>query len=219
VTQTVVFLKAMIAGFVLAVPIGATGAICLRRALQGRWAVGLVTGFGAAVADALFAAAAIYGLSLFTRYIADYRELLTLLGGIFLILVGMRMIRKRTPKLDAAAGHPEVQLRNLHAWTAAFVTGFVLTVMNPATLLGFAAVFAGLGLLHSAVHGLAKTWPVVLGALLGSMMWWLTLTGAASAVRHHLSLEFIVVMNVVLGLLVAGFGVVALLSLASAAFT
>ena len=52
-------------------PIGAIGAMCLRRALQGRWVVGLLSGTGAAIADMALAMAAMFGLSLLTHYILE----------------------------------------------------------------------------------------------------------------------------------------------------
>lgn len=96
---------------------------------------------------------------------------------------------------------------------SAFSTGFALTVINPATILAFVGVFAGLGLFKDRPVDLLANWIVIVGTCVGSMLWWTTLTSTAYAVRRHLSLEFIVVINVVLGLVVASFGVASLLSL------
>jgi threonine/homoserine/homoserine lactone efflux protein len=206
------FIKAMIAGFVVAVPIGAIGAMCLRRALVGRWGTSLLTGFGAAAADAVLAAAAMFGLTLLTRYIFEHRTPLLLVGGCFLIFIGVRMIRHREPHIDPdSAGSPN-GTRSVRGALSAVSTGFVLTAINPATLLAFVGVFAGLGLFAHRLNNLLDHWSVILGVFCGSMLWWSTLTGAAIAVRRHLSLEFIVIINVVLGITVAGFGVAALLS-------
>ena len=210
--NVVLLLKAMLAGFVVAVPIGAIGAMCLRRSLQGRWMAGLVTGLGAAIADAVLATAAMFGLSLLTHYILDNRRPVLLIGGLFLIFIGCRMIMKRHPKLDAEAPTVNDQLRRWRAWPAALATGFTLTIVNPATLLAFVGAFAGLGLFQDQPQNLLRAWIVIVGAFTGSMLWWATLTGTAVAVRRHLSLNFVVVLNVLLGLLVLGFGFVGLLS-------
>jgi putative LysE/RhtB family amino acid efflux pump len=212
VFNVVLFLKAMLAGFVVAVPIGAIGAMCLRRALQGRWLAGLVTGLGAAIADTVLATAAMFGLSLLTHYILDNRRPVLLIGGLFLIFIGFRMIMKRHPKLDADAPTVNDQLRRWHGWPAALATGFALTIVNPATLIAFVGAFAGLGLFQDQPQNLLRGWIVIVGAFTGSMLWWATLTGTGCAVRRHLSLNFIVVLNVILGLLVAGFGLASLLS-------
>lgn len=206
-------LKAMLAGFIVAVPIGAIGAMCLRRALQGRWAVGLVTGLGAAIADSILAAAAMFGLSLLTRYIFEHQGPVLLVGGIFLIVVGIRMIRKRHPKLETMEGEPIVQFRNIRGWFGALTTGFALTIINPATFIAFVGVFAGMQLFRDRPGLLLENWIVIVGTFIGSMLWWTTLTGTAYAMRRHLSLEFIVVLNVLLGLVVVAFGIVSLLTL------
>jgi threonine/homoserine/homoserine lactone efflux protein len=213
VFNLVLLLKAMLAGFAVAVPIGAIGAMCVRRALQGRWLAGLVTGLGAAIADTVLATAAMFGLSLLTHYILDNRRPVLLIGGLFLIFIGLRMITKRHPRLDAEAP-PTVndQLRRWRAWPAALATGFVLTIVNPATLIAFVGAFAGLGLFQDQPQNLLRSWIVIVGAFTGSTLWWATLTGTAVAVRRHLSLNFVVVLNVMLGLLVLGFGFVGLLS-------
>jgi putative LysE/RhtB family amino acid efflux pump len=212
VFNVVLLLKAMLAGFVVAVPIGAIGAMCLRRALQGRWMAGLVTGLGAAIADAVLATAAMFGLSVLTHYILDNQRPVLLIGSLFLIFIGLRMIAKGHPKLHTEAPTMNDQLRRWRAWPAAVATGFGLTIVNPATLIAFVGAFAGLGLFHEQPQNLLRAWIVIVGAFTGSMLWWATLTGTAVAVRRHLSLNFVVVLNVILGLLVLGFGVVGLLS-------
>lgn len=209
----ILFGKALLAGFVVAVPIGAIGALCLRRALQGRWLVGLITGFGAAVADAILATAAMFGLSLLLQYLVTHQEPVRLIGGLFLIVIGAHMIRKRHPKISeeepAANGDPRRWRRPIRG----FATGFGLTIINPATIIAFAGVYAGLGLVKSRMDGLIDMWLVVVGTFVGSALWWCTLTGMAYLVRHHLSVEWIVVINVLLGLVVAGLGVASLASL------
>lgn len=214
--NVLLFLKSILAGFIVAVPIGAIGAMCLRRALQGRWAMGLVTGFGAALADAVLATAAMFGLTLLTRYILDNQRPVLLIGGVFLILIGIRMIHKRHPHLEPE--EPTENAQNWHLFTGAFATGFALTIINPATLLAFVGVFAGLGLFAEQPESLLRDWIVIVGAFSGSALWWVTLTLTALAVRRHLSVEFIAVTNVILGLVVVGFGIASLLSVFGVSF-
>lgn len=208
----VLLFKSVLAGFIVAVPIGAIGAMCLRRALQGRWLLGLTTGFGAAVADALLATAAMLGLTLLTHYLLENQKPVLLVGGVFLLFIGVRMILKRRPKIKAEAPSVERELRRWRAWTGALGTGFALTIINPATLLAFVGVFAGLGLFPQTPNSLLQDWIIIVGVFAGSMLWWMTLTATAFLVRIHLSLGWIVALNVLLGLMVIGFGLASLLS-------
>lgn len=211
----VLFLKSLVGGFVVAVPVGAIGALCLRRALQGLWAVGLVTGFGAAVADTLLATGAVFGLSLVTEFLWEYEAWLRLFGGLFLLVFGVRMIRQ-SRKLIEKLSHtdpPPVALK-LDKLGGGLAAGFGLTIINPATLLAFLGVFAGLGLLHDRPHGLLANAVIIAGVFAGSMAWWSLLTGGVASVRHHIPPRTIGLINMGLGLLVAGFGVGALVSFA-----
>lgn len=205
--------KAFLAGFIVAVPVGAIGAMCLRRAFAGRLSDALVTGFGAAVADALWAAAAILGLSLITRYVVEHDGPARIIGGLALIAVGAKMIharRRQLVPLAAEVAAPAVY--RWRAWCRDAVTGFGLTIINPATFIGFIAVCAGLGLFVSDLDTLMSKWFIVFGAFAGSMLWWVILSLTASAVRHRIPLQALAMLNAGLGIVVAVLGVVSLLS-------
>jgi threonine/homoserine/homoserine lactone efflux protein len=152
------------------------------------------------------------GLTLLTHYLLQNQQPVLLVGGAFLIFIGIRMLIKRQPKIRAEVPSIEHQLRRWKVWSGALTTGFALTIINPATLIAFVGVFAGLGLFQDRPTTLLQDWIVVVGVLIGSMLWWLTLTGTAFLVRRHLSLKWIIALNVLLGLLVIGFGVASLLS-------
>jgi threonine/homoserine/homoserine lactone efflux protein len=211
--HAVLFLKATLAGFLIAMPVGPIGALCLRRALQGRWMVGLVTGGGAALADAVLAAGAILGLTLITGYLTTYRVPLQLFGGLFLILLGGRMMlraRHATARLPSGV-QTSVGGRHLGAWFGDFGIGFALTIVNPATLLAFVGVFAGLGILPEEDVTRLQALLVVAGVCCGSFLWWLTLTGGSAALRHHIPDGIVRIINIALGAVVATFGVAAML--------
>jgi threonine/homoserine/homoserine lactone efflux protein len=208
----VLFLKAVFAGFIVAVPIGAVGALCLRRAFQGRWFLAIVAGLGAAAADSILAAAAVFGLSLVTHLLVDNPGPVRLVGGLFLVGLGVQMIRKREISLSDAPKPMSEELRRWWKMVRALSTGFILTIVNPATFLAFVAVFAGFGLFGAQPLGGLANALIVAGVLVGSMSWWITLTVIASAVRRHAPLRIVAIVNTVLGLIVLVIGVAALLS-------
>lgn len=206
------FFKAMIAGFAIAVPVGAIGAMCMRRGLQGRWIMSLLTGLGAAIADTCLAAVAMFGLSLVTEYLNAHEQWLRIIGGLFLVYIGVRMMRSRQLRVTETAKPQPLQMRHWRLWLGAFSTGFGLTIINPATFLAFIAVFAGLGLLPGQANGLVEFWAIIVGVFAGSMLWWCVLTGMAFAARHKLPLGILSAINACLGLFVAGLGVFGILS-------
>ena len=92
--------KAVVSGFIVAVPMGAVAALCIRRALQRRWMTGIVIGIGGAMADAILAAGAALGLSLILSYVMSHIEILRYAGGSALIILGIFMYRAEPPALD-----------------------------------------------------------------------------------------------------------------------
>lgn len=204
--------KATIAGFVVALPVGVIGVICLQRAFGGRWLDGVIIGIGAALADSLLATAAALGLSLITGYLVEHKGPVRLVGGAVLIALGGRMLlRRRT----ASAVHTDPWVpppQRWRAWIADIAAGFGLTIINPATLFAFIAVFAGLGLFAQDLDSLIAHWPIVLGVFSGSMLWWLTLNTAAALMRHHLPPGAIGVLNLILGTVVLVLGAASIVS-------
>jgi threonine/homoserine/homoserine lactone efflux protein len=96
--------------------------------------------------------------------------------------------------------------------TATFASTLALTLTNPSTILSFAAVFAGFGLGTTAGdRGSAVL--IVCGVFLGSAFWWLLLSGAVGFFRRALTLERLRWVNRLSGAMLAGFGVLSLLSL------
>ncbi|TVR96681.1 MAG: hypothetical protein EA406_11420 [Rhodospirillales bacterium] len=202
-------LKAMLAGFVIAVPIGAIGALCLRRGLQGRWLMAVATGFGAAAADAVLATAALFGLSLIVGTIVENQELLRFVGGLVLLYLGARMIVHRHDFDAPSPGTVVAQRERKRDLSGAVSTGFVLTLVNPAILIAFFAVFAALGLMeHESQSGV-----IIGGAFAGSMLWWLTLIGLAVGLRDRIPLGILAVTNGALGAVVMLLGIASWMTL------
>ena len=99
----------------------------------------------------------------------------TLIGGLFLLLLGIRTWRAAPPAAAAAAPAPG-------SLAAAWATTFALTLTNPSTILSFAAVFAGLGLADTGGDWRGAL-VLIAGVFLGSAVWWFLLSGGVSLLR------------------------------------
>lgn len=197
-------LRAAALGFTIAAPVGPIGALCIRRTLvQGR-ALGLATGLGAATADALYGGVAALGLTAVTGTLMGVSFWTRLLGGLFLLYLGVRGLRARP---DAA----QAGLEPRQGLVSTYVSTVGLTLANPATIIAFLGIFAGLGV--GAGTGWAGGLVTVAGVFAGSAAWWLTLTFVIGALRRRLSPAVLRVVNIGSGLLIAGFGLAALISL------
>jgi threonine/homoserine/homoserine lactone efflux protein len=85
----------------------------------------------------------------------------------------------------------------------AFLSTLGLTLANPPTLLAFAAIFAGLGLVSAADYGTAAL--IVAGVFLGSASWWIILAAGAGWLRERIGPRLVRAINVISGLSILGF--------------
>jgi putative LysE/RhtB family amino acid efflux pump len=197
-SDTVLFLaKGLLLGFSIAAPVGPIGVLCFRRALeQGFWPA-VAGGLGTAAADAAYAGVAAFGITAVSALLLGFQRALALVGGAALLWLGARAFRSRPVDQPVEAGR-----RGL---ASMFAATFLLTLANPSTILSFAAVFAGLGLI-GAMSG-AAAGVLTLGVFAGSMLWWMLLAGTVSALRKRVSPAAIVWVNRAAGLLLGAFGV------------
>jgi threonine/homoserine/homoserine lactone efflux protein len=199
VSDTLPFLaKGLVLGFSIAAPVGPIGVLCFRRALdQGFWPA-VAGGLGTAVADATYAAVAAFGITVVSALLLDYQRAFAIVGGMALLWLGARAFRARPSEPPASA-----EGRGL---APMFAATFLLTLANPPTILSFAAIFAGLGLV-GAMRGGTAAGVLTLGVFAGSMLWWVLLSGTVSALRMRVPRAALVWVNRSSGLLLGAFGV------------
>lgn len=202
--MTAFFLRGLVIGFSIAAPVGPIGLLCIRRTLADGRAAGLVTGLGAATADAVYGAIAGFGLTAVSAFLVREQLWLRAAGGLFLIYLGIRVFTRAPAELRPQ----DVPPRSLGG---AYATTLALTLTNPMTIISFAAVFAGLGVV--AARDYATAGALVVGVFTGSALWWLILSGAAATVRSRLGSDTLRWVNRAAGVIIAGFGAAALLSL------
>ncbi|HEY1252383.1 MAG TPA: LysE family transporter [Thermoanaerobaculia bacterium] len=193
------FVKGLIVGFALAAPVGPIAAICVQRTISKRWISGVVSGMGAAVADAVYGAIAAFGATFISEFLISERQWLQRIGGVILILLGLRLIffTKLEERKNGASN------RGLFG---DFLSTFVLTLTNPMTFVAFAAIFTTMGI--GAVRGEPiLTAELVGGVFAGSALWWLILCGLAYLVRNHFDFRKLGTINRATGVFVIAVGV------------
>ena len=82
------FIKGFIIGISIAAPVGPIGILCIQRTLTGGKIYGLITGLGAATADAVYGSMAAFGLTFISNFLVQQQYWFRLLGGIFLCYLG-----------------------------------------------------------------------------------------------------------------------------------
>ena len=197
------FIKGFIIGFSIAAPVGPIGILCIQRTLSGGNVQGLVTGLGAATADAVYGFIAAFGLTFISNFLVDQSLWFRIIGGFFLCYLGIRAFFKKP-------GNQTVSVAN-STTLSAYGTTFFLTLTNPMTILFFAGIFAGLGIVSESIH-YASAGLMVIGVFTGSGAWWLLLSGATGIFRNKVSERKLTIVNKISGIVIVVFGIVALIS-------
>jgi len=202
--DTKFLLKGILLGFSIAAPVGPIGVLCIRRTLTDGWASGLVSGLGAATADAFYGSVAGFGLTFISSLLLGQRTWLSLIGGLFLCYLGVRTLLSKPAETAASASGKGL--------LGSYVSTLFLTLTNPMTILSFAAIFTGVGITNSAGDYTSSAL-LVGGVFIGSTLWWLTLAGGASLFRDRFNTNSLRWINRISGVVLTVFGLLSLLSL------
>ena len=195
------FFKGIVIGFSIAAPVGPIGLLCIQRTLTGGRLIGLISGFGAASADAVYGMIAAFGLTVVADMMMAHQFWLRLLGGLFLCYLGARTWRAKPAEQAASADKCARPL-------SAYASVFFLTLTNPITILAFAGIFAGVGM--SGASGSAAL--MMAGVFCGSMLWWTILSSVTGLMHGKISPQTLAWVNRCAGGIIGAFGLVALCS-------
>ena len=197
-------LRGLAIGFSIAAPVGPIGVLCIRRTLAEGRASGLVSGLGAATADAIYGCIAGFGLAFISNFLVSQQVWLRRIGGVFLCYLGLKALLAKSAEQAAS-----VKGKGL---VSAYASTFFLTITNPMTIISFAAVFAGLGL-ASTSGNYESAGVLVLGVFIGSALWWFILIGGVGVFREKFNPHGLQWVNRISGAIITGFGLFALLSI------
>ncbi|AXK62592.1 MULTISPECIES: LysE family translocator [Burkholderia] len=203
------FIKSVVIGLSIAVPVGPIGMLCIQRSLTRGFRAGFATGIGAACADAIYGLLGALGVAGIATAFPMLTVALKIGGGAFLVWLAWSIARQA----PAAAA---VQRDGPRTATVPrdFLTTFGLTLSNPMTIVSFIGIFAALGPLSAAREGAMRMTvaPMVAGVFAGSAAWWLCLSGATAALRTKMSGAFMLGLSRVSAVVIAGFGAIQLIA-------
>lgn len=197
-----IFLKGIMIGFAMAVPIGPIGIICIRKTLTEGRIRGLIIGLGAATADLLYGCIAAFGLTIISNALNSQRIWIRLIGGALLLFLGVRTFR-------ALPSNPKIPENN-NGILRSYLTTVFLTLTNPLTIFAFIAVFAAFGLGNGLSYFSATF--LVAGVFMGSSLWFLLLSSGVTFFRKKLDLVGLRWVNKIAGILIILSGVISIAS-------
>lgn len=193
-----IFLRGFLIGISIAAPVGPIGVLCIRRTLAEGKLKGFLSGLGAASADMVYGAIAAFGLTVITDLLVENKFWLRLLGGCFLLYLGVKTF------LEKPAAHAAQSDQS--GYFGAYISTFFLTITNPMTIFSFAAIFAGTMFIGNTSSPIL----LVAGVFAGSATWWLALSFGVGLLRERLDQNLMLWINRGSGLIIIAFGVFAL---------
>ena len=149
-----------------------------------------------------YGAVAAFGITVLRNFLTSQQFWLRFVGGLFLIFLGVRAFLAR-PAAKAVATPGKRGL------LGAYLSTLGLTLTNPATIISFTFIFAGLRL-GQASPGYLGAALLVSGVFLGSAAWWFMLSGLVGFFREPFTPIWMCWVNRIAGLILCGFGVAAL---------
>jgi arginine exporter protein ArgO len=194
------FVQGALAGYGIALPVGAIAVLILDTALRSGLRQGLAAGTGAAAADGIYALMAVLAGAAMSGWLEPRALWVAVGGGLILIGLGLRGLlgMRREARL------PAKEVGSSPGGWATFGKFLALTLLNPLTVVYFSALV--LGGQVSGATGRAAGWMFVLGAFLASLSWQSMLAVLGSTAGGRMSLRQRQVMSVIGNVIVLALG-------------
>jgi threonine/homoserine/homoserine lactone efflux protein len=194
-------IKGLIAGLAISAPVGPVNVLCAGRTLSRGRTSGLLSGVGAATADAVYGSVAAFSITFIISFLEREEFWIRIFGGFLLIAIGIVYLRTPPAALGAEA--------NDSSSHSDYLSTFLLTLTNPTTVLSFLALLSGLGM--GGYKGWWLTLLLVGGIFCGSMLWWVILVLMVDHLRDRFTPQSFGWMNRIAGFAIGAFGLVTLL--------
>lgn len=197
------FMQGLVIGLFIAAPVGPVGILCVNRTLSSGRMSGFISGLGAVTGDGFYAAVAAFGIRVISSFVTSNRYWITIAGGIFLSIIGVRAIFANT---DLSEG--KISKDSL---TGNYISAAMVTLTNPVTIVVFGAIFTVLGL-GSRETDLIGPAAMVSGIVTGAALCWFVLSGVVNALREKFSFSILKAFNKISGAVLIGFSFVVFVS-------
>ena len=191
-------LKGFLVGMCASAPIGPIAILVVQKSLSKGHKAGFVSGLGASVVDTLYAFIAIFALAFAQKFIADHQNIILIVGGIVLAVVGVSMafsdpFRKMKVDDDSSVSPKD------------FGQAVAMGLSNPMAIFVMFTLFAFFGLAKDA----PQTWsvaPTILSVSLGSVTYWFSMSWLLSRFRKRFRMRTILWISRITGALIVIIG-------------
>lgn len=192
-------MRGVIIGLSLGAPIGPINVEIVRRGLRSGFLPGWLVGAGAITADAIYCLLTIIGLAPLVDNVVA-RVILLGAGGAFLVYLGVMSLRAARDIQAPIASQAKPTDRR------SYVTGFTMALLNPYGIVFWLSLGGALAASGVDRAGFSGTAAITLGVIAGLLAWITILSTLVHGGRRFVSDRLFQVVNLVSGLVLAGFG-------------
>lgn len=184
------FIRGLFAGLCVAAPLGTISIIYISRTLRFGKLSGIVSAAGVTTVETLYAIIAIYGLTLISNYLIEWKIYIQMFWCIILLFVGVKTF----------FSSPEIQKETKKQKNLFFdyISMLGLALANPITIIGFVTVMSGLKFDHAA-YNFYYSIAMIFGFAAGSFSYCMTMIYIALRLRSKLDAAFMSILNQITG--------------------
>lgn len=193
-------LSGAVLGLSIAAPVGPMGLLCINRTLRaGIWA-GVSTGAGATTVNVIYCGVLLLTLDGIRPWLNDHRAVFSVLGAVLMLFFACRVAR--TPRqVSAGSGGAKRSL------LVSYLTAVAFNAMNPMSML---LMLGGIAtLLDPAARGDGDVQFMLVGLCLGSISWWICLSGVTALLSSRMSPGTMGIVDKVSATILLGFSAMA----------
>ena len=206
-----ILLRGLTVGILSSITVGPVAVLCIKRTLNKSRHSGFISGLGVACADTLMAIIAFFFYAILHSQIEQYKHILSIVGGIFVVIVGVVIFLQKPSRKSNIDG----SVQNT-PWRD-FASMFGFTMANFVTVIPYLlAFFAMFGVSsHEGSHDVASLLSSLLiigGFLGGAVLWWFLLTLLISLFRRSFRPHHMRTINRIAGIIIGLLGVITILS-------
>ena len=192
------FLSYILLGLSMAAPIGPINAAQIDRGIRNGFMHAWLLGIGAVLADVIYMLVVYIGVVNFLE--APLVQLFLWVFGCFVLVYSGFESIKNAGKINL------LYTRNKEPLTKSFISGFLMSISNPLTILFWLGIYGSI--LAKTVNAY-ETGHLVLyssGIFIGILLWDITMAGVSSSFRNFLTSRLLVIISLLSGLSLIGFG-------------
>ncbi len=192
-------LKGFLAGVCASAPVGPIAILVIQKSLSKGHKAGFVSGLGASVVDTMYAFIAIFALAFAQQLIDRHQNLILVIGGVVLAVVGITMAFSNPFRKMKADGSSTVSPKD-------FGQAVAMGLSNPMAIFVMFTLFAFFGLADDAPH----TWeiaPIILSVSAGSVTYWFSVSWLLSRFRKNFRMNTILIISRITGAIVVIIGI------------